>query len=160
MGPRSVAAKRVAVCLAAIASCGLAHPHGMPPAAKVPAQPCDCYKRESLRACGWHAITASVGPHAPCPYSGTNPAALFLFRVRAFRPCAPNRQLFLSYGPYPNSKLLLFYGFALTHNPFDCVNITLPVSLGLLHRKAAMAYAPLTTGITPPSVQASRAAPV
>ncbi|KAG2436622.1 hypothetical protein HYH02_011557 [Chlamydomonas schloesseri] len=44
-------------------------------------------------------------------------------RVRAFRPCAAGRQLFLSYGPYSNSKLLLFYGFALPDNPVDEVEL-------------------------------------
>ena len=39
----------------------------------------------------------------------------------AFRPCPSGRQVFLSYGPLPNAKLLLFYGFAMDGNPFDTV---------------------------------------
>ncbi|KAG2443768.1 hypothetical protein HXX76_002112 [Chlamydomonas incerta] len=64
--------------------------------------------------------------HHPLPhvvhFSRVDPATAGL-RVRAFRPCAPGRQLFLSYGPYPNSKLLLFYGFALPDNPMDEVEL-------------------------------------
>ncbi|PNH09292.1 SET domain-containing protein 4, partial [Tetrabaena socialis] len=52
-------------------------------------------------------------------------AATGCLGIRAFRPCAPGRQLFLSYGPYGNGKLLLFYGFALRHNPFDEVELEL-----------------------------------
>ncbi len=48
--------------------------------------------------------------------------------MRVFRPCAADRQLFLSYGPYDNASLLLFYGFALRSNPADHVEVSLPVS--------------------------------
>ena len=50
-------------------------------------------------------------------------------RVRAFRPCAAGQQLFLSYGPYPNDKLLLFYGFALPGNPFDEAKVAFEVGV-------------------------------
>jgi hypothetical protein len=41
------------------------------------------------------------------------------------RHCAEGEQVFLSYGPLPNLKLLLFYGFALRDNPQDLVSFTL-----------------------------------
>ncbi|KXZ49282.1 hypothetical protein GPECTOR_22g876 [Gonium pectorale] len=60
--------------------------------------------------------------HHPLPhvvhFSKVDPQSGCL-RVRAFRPCAAGRQLFLSYGPIPNAKLLLFYGFAIQGNPAD-----------------------------------------
>ncbi|CAL8467547.1 g7085 [Coccomyxa elongata] len=51
------------------------------------------------------------------------------FCLRAFRPCSAGDQCFLSYGPLPNLKLLLFYGFALPNNPHDIVSITLEVPI-------------------------------
>lgn len=48
-------------------------------------------------------------------------------RVRTFRPCAAGEELTLSYGPLPNAKLLLFYGFAVEHNPHDAVSLSLQV---------------------------------
>ena len=33
----------------------------------------------------------------------------------------------MSYGPLPNLKLLLFYGFTLPHNPSDTVSISFEV---------------------------------
>jgi hypothetical protein len=42
-------------------------------------------------------------------------------RLVAFRPCKKGEQVLLSYGPLPNAKLLLFYGFAMDANPFDAV---------------------------------------
>ncbi|GAX80941.1 hypothetical protein CEUSTIGMA_g8376.t1 [Chlamydomonas eustigma] len=44
-------------------------------------------------------------------------------RLMAFRPCARGRQVFLSYGALPNSKLLLFYGFVQPGCPFDSINL-------------------------------------
>ncbi|GFR47497.1 hypothetical protein Agub_g9226, partial [Astrephomene gubernaculifera] len=67
-------------------------------------------------------------------------------RVRAFRPCAAGRQLFLSYGPYPNAKLLLFYGFALADNPADELELGLQVPPGpaAADRRALLASAGLS----------------
>jgi len=47
--------------------------------------------------------------------------------VRCFRPCSSGQQVFLSYGPLSNSKLLLTYGFALPGNPNDDHPLTLQV---------------------------------
>ena len=44
------------------------------------------------------------------------------------RPCEPGEQLFLSYGPLPNLKLLVFYGFTLLENPQDTVSLSLEVN--------------------------------
>lgn len=39
--------------------------------------------------------------------------------LRSFRPLQQHQQVYLAYGPLPNSQLLLFYGFALQDNPFE-----------------------------------------
>ena len=44
------------------------------------------------------------------------------------RPCSAGQQCYLSYGPLPNLKLLLFYGMAVPANPQDVVNLQLQVS--------------------------------
>lgn len=65
--------------------------------------------------------------HSPWPHVvryGRLDAETDSLRLRAFRPCCPGEQCFLSYGPLPNLKLLLFYGFALPDNPHDIVPIT------------------------------------
>ena len=38
-----------------------------------------------------------------------------------------NQEIFLSYGNFPNEKLLLIYGFVVPGNPFDCVAIYAPI---------------------------------
>lgn len=43
------------------------------------------------------------------------------------RACRPGEQCLMSYGPLPNLKVLLFYGFALPHNPSDTVSISFEV---------------------------------
>ena len=68
--------------------------------------------------------------HSPWPHIvryGRLDAATDSLRLRAFRHCAAGEQCFLSYGPLPNLKLLLFYGFALPDNPHDTVPITFEV---------------------------------
>ncbi|BDA42806.1 probable actin-histidine N-methyltransferase [Coccomyxa sp. Obi] len=68
--------------------------------------------------------------HSPWPHIiryGRLDAITNSLRLRAFRPCSAGFQCFLSYGPLPNLKLLLFYGFALPNNPHDIVSITLEV---------------------------------
>ncbi|EFJ49666.1 hypothetical protein VOLCADRAFT_120737 [Volvox carteri f. nagariensis] len=71
--------------------------------------------------------------HHPLPhvvhFSKVDPETGCL-RVRAFRPCEAGNQLFLSYGPYSNAKLLLFYGFAVRDNPADEVELVLQVPPG------------------------------
>ena len=57
-----------------------------------------------------------INTHTRAPLSPPLPN-----RLVAFRPCPAGRQVFLSYGPLPNAKLLLFYGFAMEGNPFDTV---------------------------------------
>ncbi|MEW5300954.1 MAG: hypothetical protein WDW36_003841 [Sanguina aurantia] len=68
--------------------------------------------------------------HSPYPhsvhFSKVDPDSQEL-RVRTFRPCAAGEELTLSYGPLPNAKLLLFYGFAVEHNPHDAVSLSLQV---------------------------------
>lgn len=55
-----------------------------------------------------------------------------------FRPNSKNQQCFLSYGPLPNLKLLLFYGIATDGNPHDAVPLQLQVwlltALGFCHQ--------------------------
>ena len=41
------------------------------------------------------------------------------------RSCVKGEQVFLSYGPLPNLKLLLFYAFVLQDNPQDVASFTL-----------------------------------
>lgn len=43
----------------------------------------------------------------------------------AFRPCKRNQQVFISYGPVPNLKLISYYGFCIPDNPHDVVPITI-----------------------------------
>ncbi|KFM26144.1 Histone-lysine N-methyltransferase setd3 [Auxenochlorella protothecoides] len=43
----------------------------------------------------------------------------------AFRPCKEGEQVFISYGPVPNLKLLCYYGFVIADNPHDVVPLTL-----------------------------------
>ena len=38
--------------------------------------------------------------------------------------CTSMRQVFLSYGPLPSLRALLFYGFALEDNPHDTLALT------------------------------------
>lgn len=46
-------------------------------------------------------------------------------RFPAFRPCKQGNQVFISYGPVPNVKLITYYGFAVNDNPHDIVPLTL-----------------------------------
>ena len=45
----------------------------------------------------------------------------------AFRPCSKGQQVYISYGPVPNLKLICFYGFAVPSNPHDLVMLQLEV---------------------------------
>jgi len=45
----------------------------------------------------------------------------------AFRPCQEGDQVYISYGPVPNLKLITYYGFAIEGNPHDIVPLTLTV---------------------------------
>ncbi|GMH42506.1 hypothetical protein BSKO_10425 [Bryopsis sp. KO-2023] len=47
-------------------------------------------------------------------------------RLRNFRRCKRAEECFLSYGPLPNIKLLVYYGFAIRSNPYDVLEIDLP----------------------------------
>ncbi|KDD75922.1 hypothetical protein H632_c436p1 [Helicosporidium sp. ATCC 50920] len=49
-----------------------------------------------------------------------------------YRPCPASRQLFISYGPVPNLKLLCYYGFVIRDNPHDLVPLTLEFPEGPL----------------------------
>ncbi|MEW5313577.1 MAG: hypothetical protein WDW38_005135 [Sanguina aurantia] len=94
-------------------------------------------------ALGARQVQQSDGSISPClvPYVGLlnhspYPHAVHFSKVHAdsqelrvctFRPCAAGEELTLSYGPLPNAKLLLFYGFAVEHNPHNEVSISLQV---------------------------------
>eukprot|EP00300_Choanocystis_sp_HF-7_P039290 c5756_g1_i1.p1 GENE.c5756_g1_i1~~c5756_g1_i1.p1 ORF type:complete len:422 (+),score=67.56 c5756_g1_i1:35-1267(+) len=55
---------------------------------------------------------------------------------------AAGEQLFIGYGPVPNSKLLRFYGFVLEGNPFDGVEVQLAIAeTAPLYREKVKAYA-------------------
>jgi hypothetical protein len=62
-------------------------------------------------------INHSAAPHI-VHFSTVNPKTQSL-ELKSFRPVQQHEQVFLSYGPLPNSQLLLFYGFALPGNPFE-----------------------------------------
>ncbi|KAK9845838.1 hypothetical protein WJX81_003855 [Elliptochloris bilobata] len=71
-----------------------------------------------------------------------------VLELKALRPCAAGDQVFLSYGPLPNLRALLFYGFALEHNPHDTLALTFEVdeegSGAAALRQAALARHGLT----------------
>lgn len=50
-----------------------------------------------------------------------------MHRLMLFRPAAAGQEVTLSYGPLPNAKLLLFYGFTVHNNPFDSAVVPLEV---------------------------------
>ncbi|KAL6770518.1 hypothetical protein ACKKBF_B31570 [Auxenochlorella protothecoides x Auxenochlorella symbiontica] len=65
--------------------------------------------------------------HSPAPhvvrYGRLSEAGMLNFP--AFRPCKEGEQVFISYGPVPNLKLLCYYGFVIADNPHDVVPLTL-----------------------------------
>ncbi len=68
--------------------------------------------------------------HSPWPHVvryGVLDAATDALRFPAFRPVEAGEQAFISYGPVPNLKLLVYYGFALDDNPHEVVPIALEV---------------------------------
>ena len=69
--------------------------------------------------------------HSPWPhvvrYGRVDPESQTL-DFPAFRPCPAGAQVFISYGPVPNLKLLAYYGFVIENNPHDLVTLTLEVS--------------------------------
>uniref|UniRef100_A0A7S0UNM8 SET domain-containing protein n=1 Tax=Polytomella parva TaxID=51329 RepID=A0A7S0UNM8_9CHLO len=77
----------------------------------------------------------SAGPHV-VHFSAVDPVTRRL-RLRCFRPIAEGEQVCISYGPLPNSRLLLFYGFAIKDNPFDEheIRIQMPKTDPLLEKK-------------------------
>ena len=62
-------------------------------------------------------------------YGRLNPATRSL-DFPAFRPVEEGEQVFISYGPCPNLKLLAYYGFSLAENPHDLVLLQLEVRSG------------------------------
>ena len=55
-----------------------------------------------------------------------------MMRFPVSKPCSSGKQVFLSYGPLPNWRLLLFYGFALQDNPHDSLQVRILLDLPLL----------------------------
>lgn len=49
-------------------------------------------------------------------------------RYPSFRPCRKGEQVFISYGPVPNMKLIAYYGFVIEENPHDIVPLTFEIS--------------------------------
>ena len=72
--------------------------------------------------------------HSPRPhcvrYGRLNPRTQTL-DYPAFRPCSKGQQVYISYGPVPNLKLMCYYGFAVPCNPHDLVMLQLEVSPGV-----------------------------
>ena len=60
-------------------------------------------------------------------YSRLDPVSCHL-HFTLCRPCTAGQQCYLSYGPLPSLKLLLFYGMAVDANAQDVVNLQLQVS--------------------------------
>lgn len=80
-------------------------------------------------------INHSAAPHI-VHFSTVNTKSRAL-ELRSFRPLRQHEQACLSYGPLPNSQLLLFYGFALPGNPFERQQLKLEPEevLGLLQQQ-------------------------
>ena len=54
------------------------------------------------------------------------------------------RQVFLSYGPLPNLRALLFYGFVLEDNPHDMLALTFEARPSCSHSLGCTSRASLT----------------
>ena len=66
--------------------------------------------------------------HSPWPHVvryGRLHAGTQTLDFPAFRPVKQGEQVFISYGPVPNMKLLTYYGFSIADNPHDLVPLTL-----------------------------------
>ncbi|KAL4434286.1 hypothetical protein ABPG75_000727 [Micractinium tetrahymenae] len=87
--------------------------------------------------------------HSPWPhcvrYGRVNPRTRTL-DYPAFRPCPEGQQVFISYGPVPNLKLLCYYGFVVAGNPHDVVPLQLEIPDGPLRQQQEAALVAL--GIT------------
>jgi len=74
--------------------------------------------------------------HSPWPhvvrYGRVNPVTHAL-DFPAFRPCKAGSQVFISYGPVPNLKLISYYGFCIDGNPHDHVPLILEVGLHFIY---------------------------
>lgn len=71
--------------------------------------------------------------HSPWPHCvryGKLDVEADALRYPAFRPCRRGMQVFISYGPVPNVKLMTYYGFAVNDNPHDIVPLTLELPDG------------------------------
>ena len=65
--------------------------------------------------------------HSPWPHVvryGKMDVSTGTLRYPAFRPCNRGKQVFISYGPVPNVKLITYYGFVIAANPHDIVPLT------------------------------------
>ena len=93
---------------------------------------------------------ASLLNHSPYPhivqYGQLDPATGML-AFPLFRPISKGQQCFLSYGPLPNLKLLLFYGMAVPDNPHDVVPLQLQVWALQLYAVAYLVIVLLTKSL-------------
>lgn len=88
---------------------------------------------------------ASLLNHSPYPHIiqyGQLDTDTGMLCFPLFRSSSKDQQCFLSYGPLPNLKLLLFYGIALDENPHDAVPLQLQVwllaALGFYHHSGRL----------------------
>lgn len=63
-----------------------------------------------------------------------------MLRFPAFRPCLKGCQMFISYGPVPNLKLLCFYGFVVENNPHDIVPLEFDQEVSEMQKEAMKQY--------------------
>ena len=103
---------------------------------------------------------ASLLNHSPYPHIiqyGQLEANTGMLCFPLFRPCSKDQQCFLSYGPLPNLKLLLFYGVAIPNNPHDAVPLQLQVQLlataGVLSSFQSFAWSALQCRVQSDEVQ-------
>lgn len=99
---------------------------------------------------GGSALDTLVTPHVPSthpapprpapPHLACDFLLHFLFLFFSSSPSAA--QVFISYGPVPNLKLLCYYGFVVAGNPHDLVPLQLEVGAAACSQKGGLLPAP------------------